>query len=74
MITWPRYMTLQEWADRIILDLDIYGSFGKLENPDEWRQWGVQFLNNSTIGRNLPNPNGFEDWESWAERFVGALA
>lgn len=73
MITWPKHMTLQEWADRVILDLDVYGSFGKLQDPEDWRGWAMQFLANNTIGNNLPNPNNFDTWQEWAERFVGVL-
>ena len=32
------------------------------------------FLNNTTIGRNLPIPYVFTDWREWAERLVGALS
>lgn len=74
IITLPIGMELLDWASQIILDLDSYGSFGRLEDPALWQDWGVQFLNNTTIGRNLPNPYGFTDWKEWAERLVGALS
>lgn len=67
MITRPTGLTLNDWADAIVLDLDRYGAFGRLSDED-WQGWGVQFLNNSLIGKNLPNPYGFLDWREWAER------
>ncbi|MEN9885637.1 MAG: hypothetical protein RL758_215 [Pseudomonadota bacterium] len=74
IITLPTGMELLDWSSQVIIDLDAYGSFGRLQDPDRWQDWGVQFLNNTTIGRNLPNPYGFTDWKEWAERLVGALS
>lgn len=74
IITLPTNMNLMDWSSQVILDLDSYGVFGRLQDPDRWQDWGVQFLNNTTIGRNLPNPYGFNDWKEWAERLVEALS
>jgi hypothetical protein len=74
IITMPTNMELLDWAAQINLDLDSFGAFGRLDNPDRWQDWGMQFLNNTTIGRNLPVPYGFTDWREWAERLVGALS
>lgn len=74
IITLPTNMELLDWASQVILDLDSYGAFGRLQDPARWQDWGVQFLNNSSIGRNLPNPYGFTDWREWAERLVGSLS
>ncbi len=74
IITMPTGMELLDWASQIIIDLDSYGSFGRLDDASRWQDWGMQFLNNTTIGRNLPIPYGFTDWREWAERLVGALS
>lgn len=74
IITRPTGMELLDWASQISIDLDAYGSFGRLDNPHKWQDWGMQFLNNTTIGRNLPIPYGFTDWREWAERLVGSLS
>ena len=74
IITRPTGMELLDWASQISIDLDAYGSFGRLDNPDKWQDWGMQFLNNTTIGRNLPIPYCFTDWREWAERLVGSLS
>ncbi len=68
----PYNMTLTDWADQVVLDLDQYGAFSKLEGED-WQNWGVQFLNNNSLGRYIPIPYGFTDWKEWAERFCGAF-
>lgn len=67
MITRPTGMELQDWADQVALDLDVFGPVSRISG-DDWQNWGVQFLNFSTIGRNLPNPYNFTDWREWAER------
>lgn len=73
-ITRPSYMQLHDWADQIILDLDNYGSFGKLEDETKWQDWAMQFFNNTTLGRNFPNPYWFDNWQDWAERFCQTLS
>jgi len=45
-----------------------------LESESEWQDWGMQLLNNTTLGRNLPNPYNFTEWKEWAERLYGVLA
>jgi len=72
--TLPTGMELTDWANQVILDLDPYGAFGRLSDESEWQNWAVQFLNNTTIGRNPPNPDGYDDWREWAERFCQCLA
>lgn len=74
IITLPTGMELMDWASQVIIELDAYGSFGRLDDPNRWQDWGMQFLNNTTIGRNLPIPYGFTDWREWAERLVGSLS
>ncbi len=73
MIVRPVNMTLPEWADTIVLDLGIFGVVGRLDDSD-WQAWGVQFLNNFTTGRNMPNPYQFGDWKEWAERMCEVFA
>lgn len=73
-ITRPSFMKLQDWADQMMLDLDIYGTLGRLDDEANWQNWAMQFLNNTTLGRNLPLPYDFDDWRDWAERFAQALS
>lgn len=73
-ITRPSYMKLNDWADQMSLDLDAYGSFGRLDDVEEWQNWAMQFLNNTTLGRNFPNPYDFDNWQDWAERFCQSLS
>lgn len=74
MITRPQGMRLIDWADCVVQDLEAYGTVGKLLSENEWQNWGVQFLNNTTLGRNLPNPYNFNTWREWAERMCEVLA
>ena len=73
-LTRPTGMTLTDWADQACLDIGDYGVVGRLLSEDEWQSWGVQFLNNTTLGRNLPNPYNFITWREWAERMCEVLA
>lgn len=71
-LTLPTGMALQDWADQVALDLDSYGALGRLDDVDNWQNWAMQFLNNTTLGRNFPLPYDFDDWREWAERFCQA--
>lgn len=73
-ITRPSYMELTDWASQIALDLDSYGAFGRLDDPTKWQDWAMQFLNNTSLGRNFPIPYDFKDWREWAERFCQSLS
>lgn len=73
-VTLPVNMTLMDWANQVALDLDPYGALGRLDDPNNWQNWAMQFLNNSTLGRNFPVPYHFDNWKDWAERFVQTLA
>ena len=68
-VTLPTGMGLRDWADQITLDLDPYGTFGRLDDEDQWQNWAMQFLNNMTLRENFPIPYSFESWREWAERF-----
>lgn len=72
-VTLPTGMGLQDWADQIALDLDPYGSLGRLDDVNKWQDWGMQFLNNMTLKENFPIPYQFNDWREWAERFCLVL-
>jgi len=71
-LTLPTGMQLQDWADQVALDLDSYGALGRLDDVNNWQNWAMQFLNNTTLGRNFPLPYDFDDWREWAERFCQA--
>ena len=73
-VTLPTRMDLVDWANQVAIDLDSYGSFGRLDDPDNWQNWAMQFFNNAALGRNFPNPYDFKDWQEWAERFVQTLS
>lgn len=73
-ITRPQMLELRDWADCVCQDLDKFGLFGKLQDEARWQDWALQFFNNTTLGRNLPDPYGFTDWREWAERFAQGLS
>jgi hypothetical protein len=74
IVTLPTNLELIDWANQVILDLDPYGAFGRLSDEAHWQDWAVQFLNNTTIGRNPPIPYAYDDWREWADRFCQSLS
>jgi hypothetical protein len=74
VITLPTYMSLRDWADQIVLDLDPYGRIGNLQDDTQWQDWGMQIINNTSLPETIPVPYYFDDWRDWAERFCQVLA
>lgn len=73
MITSPTGMKLSDWADQVTFELSPYGFIGKIV-ADDWKDWGVQIIANTSVGRRIPDPFGFADWATWGERLCEALA
>lgn len=73
-ITFPMNLPLLRWADAVVNDLEEFGAFGRLDAPDDWQQWGVQFCTAASIDKNLPNPYQFHNWRSWADRLCEQLS
>ncbi len=64
----PRYMNVLEWTDRMaeILPFPVY----RLFDPEEWRAWARNLIQYPQVSVfNPPDPDQFNDWERWAERF-----
>lgn len=73
-LTLPSHISLRDWADQIILDLDPYGRIGKLEDDTKWQDWGMQLINNTSLPETIPVPYYFNDWRDWAQRFCQVMA
>lgn len=70
----PHYMELAEWANGTVYALGEYTSLIQFFPNMDWREWGMQFNNNPTLGQlNPPNPYDFSDWKPWAEQLQDAL-
>lgn len=66
----PRGLTVVEWCDRMIPALESYGTIGRLDNPDEWRDWARRAYNlTASLRQNVPSPDWFSDWQDWANAF-----
>jgi hypothetical protein len=74
MITLPVIIGLRDWADQVVLDLDNFAPIVRLEDETKWQEWAVQFtVNSGTSAKNPPNPYDFDDWRTWAQRFVQVM-
>lgn len=70
----PRNMTLRDWADSVILSVEVAWTFGRLDNEAEWQDWAVGFVRANTYSaRTLPDPYQFDDWREWAMRVYPML-
>lgn len=70
----PVGMSVIDWTDSMNLILVQYGSVPRLDNPDDWREWGRALLDNVSLGDTLlPDPYQFAEWRPWADRVVEIL-
>jgi hypothetical protein len=70
----PSTLTLRDWADQAVFNLDSYGAFPKLSDDKAWKEWAACFhLNTSLSSKGLPDPYGYDDWKLWAQRFCEVL-
>jgi len=74
IVTLPTNMELLDWAAQVVLDLDPYGAFGRLDREEDWQNWAAGLLSLGGIAQvGAPDPYQFSDWKDWAMRFNGAL-
>lgn len=73
MIPTPVGISLQDWADDVVLELQGGGPVPVLYG-DNWTEWAERLLElNPPIQQVVPSPAGFTDWREWASRFVLAV-
>ena len=71
----PKHMDPLDWCDRTGSQLAPYIFPLKIENPEQWREWGEYVLRSPVIAaKKPPHPDQFERWEDWAARFNSAIA
>lgn len=65
----PFGMTVTEWCDMMTPNLLQFGNLPRLDNPDNWREFGLALLNLPQLsGSIVPDPYQFERWDEWAMR------
>lgn len=70
----PRGLTLRDWADSTILDLNNAWSFSRLDDEEHWQSWGTELLRALPFSQQVaPDPYQFSDWRVWAERMAPIL-
>lgn len=71
----PRGMTVTDWCHQMVQNLAPIMNAPKLLDPKEWREWAMSVTSNPSIRKfQPPDPNFFEDWQDWAERFVQVVS
>lgn len=74
IITLPTHMSLMDWADQIVLDLENKVPAQRLNDMGDWQRWAEQFVLAVQLGgNNIPDPYEFESWRDWADGFCKAL-
>lgn len=70
----PHGLTVQQWADAVIADLNPSWPLGHLTSEGDWQNWATGLVRAPELAqRILPDPYGFTDWRDWAERVAPML-
>ncbi len=68
----PRGLSFTRWASLLTEGLAAYNVPSPVE--DEWFGWACALFSSPDLAQQgLPDPRGFADWQSWAERVFQAL-
>lgn len=67
----PRTLTVQEWTSLVNQSIASFASPVTLKDESEWLSWAITVMSiPSIVIFSPPDPRLFDDWLSWAERFV----
>lgn len=72
----PRGTTPRDWCDRMVLELDQFGTIPILDAWMDWKEWGRQVIQLAEISVfDPPNPDEYEnsEFEEWAIDFNDAV-
>ena len=65
----PSFMNARTWADFMVPVLEQFGNLSRLDQREDWREWGAMLLNLPALsGSIVPDPYQFDDWRVWAQR------
>lgn len=69
MFVLPSGLTVKDFFDAILLEVEVPWNFGKLLNDEDWREHAVNLSRVPPyLYRTLPDPYQFADWREWAMR------
>lgn len=70
----PRGMKPREWCDRMVLELDRFGTIPVIMSNGEWRTWADEVIQLSEISMfQPPSPDSYDEFEDWAIDFNDAV-
>jgi hypothetical protein len=72
----PRGTTPQDWCDRMVLELDRFGTIPIIGIHTTWKEWARQVIQIQEIALfDPPNPEQYadEEFEDWAIDFNDAV-
>lgn len=73
----PRGTTPNEWCDRMVLELDAFGTIPIIGPETSWKDWAREVNQLTEISIfNPPNPDQYEDggFEDWAIDFNDSIS
>jgi hypothetical protein len=69
----PKGLKFSEWGAVVAEQLAKYGVAAPY-NDDSWKTWVCALFHvPELVAMNIPSAENFDDWERWAEQFIGAV-
>lgn len=70
----PTGLTVTDWCDSMSFVLSTVMTPQKLLDPEEWKPWARNVIQSPALAVfNPPNPDDFDRWDEWADRFNQAI-
>lgn len=69
----PEGLKFTDWGAIVAEQLAQYGVSAPLDE-EGWKTWvSALFYTQDLVSKNIPSADGFDDWRSWAQQFIGAV-
>lgn len=69
----PRFISFNQWASVVSEELSQYNIVIP-DSEDTWVSWALSVVEiNDLAAEGLPDPHGFDDWQTWAMRLTDTV-
>lgn len=69
----PRNISFHQWASVVTEELSQY-NIATPGSEDAWASWALSvFEINDLAAEGLPDPHGFDNWQTWAARLTDTV-
>ena len=69
----PHGLQFKDWGSVVAEQLSAYGVSAPIDE-ESWKTWVCALFEvPQLVSMNIPTADGFADWQSWAQQFIGSV-